>query len=148
MFKFLVEALDEAKVSTINLFSNMLARFLLQVFERWKRGVIKDVIYGCVKWFAWKKIGLQAGKKCKLFKWNTKKHDSWSWQHSSMRCGSDVSSLDRLKSCCHHSLRDMCVHTDGAWWKLKEYCTHGDIGNYPNGCIIHLTSSSVGCVSP
>ena len=23
---------------------------------------------------------------------------------------------------CHHSLRDMCVHIDGTWWKLKKCC--------------------------
>ena len=27
--------------------------------------------------------------------------------------------LDRLKSCCHYSLIDLSVQTDGAWWKLK-----------------------------
>ena len=31
--------------------------------------------------------------------------------------------LERLKSHCHHSLRDLCVHIDGAWLKLKKIAT-------------------------
>ena len=55
--------------------------------------------------------------------------------------------LDRIKSCCHHSLRDLCQHTDGAWQKLKKYWHQEDIGNYPDGCIICLKSISSGCIS-
>ena len=56
--------------------------------------------------------------------------------------------LDRLKSCCNHSLRDLCVHKDGAWLKLKKYCHQKDVGYYPDGCIICSKSFSVGCVLP
>ena len=54
---------------------------------------------------------------------------------------------DRLKSCCHHSLKDLCVHTDSAWQKKKNYSHWKDIGNYPDRCIICLKSFPVGCVS-
>ena len=56
------------------------------------------------------------------------------------------SCVDRLQSCCHHSLRDWCVLTDDASWKLKQYWTHEDIGNYLGGCIIGLKLFSTGCV--
>ena len=69
-------------------------------------------------------------------------------KYDSTRNGKNVTTLDRLKSCCHHSLRDLCVHTDGAWWKYKKYCTHEDIDNYPDGCIICLNSFSVEFYSP
>ena len=36
-------------------------------------------------------------------------------RHSCKRNRSDVTSLDILKSCCHHSLRGMCVQAEGAW---------------------------------
>ena len=52
--------------------------------------------------------------------------------------------LDTLKSCCHHSLKDLCVQTDGAWWKLKRYCSKLDINNLSGGCMICLKSFSVG----
>ena len=74
-------------------------------------------------------------------------HDLHS-RHNGERNISDVTSLDKLKSCCHNNLRDLCVQTDGAWWKLKMHCHQKDIGNYPDGCIICLKSFSTGCVSP
>ena len=61
-------------------------------------------------------------------------------------CGSNR--LERLKSCCHHSLRDMCVHRDGAWWKLKKYCHWKYINDYPDGCLICMKSFYVCIVSP
>ena len=35
-------------------------------------------------------------------------------KHDSERSGRCVTQLDSLKSCCCYSLRDLCVHTDGA----------------------------------
>ena len=55
--------------------------------------------------------------------------------------------LKMLKSRCHHSLKDLHVHTDGAWWKIKKYSHQKDSINYPDGCIICLKSFFVGCVS-
>ena len=55
--------------------------------------------------------------------------------------------LERLEICCDYSLRNLCVHTDDVRWKLKKYCTHENIDNYPDGCIIYLKSFSVGCVT-
>ena len=55
--------------------------------------------------------------------------------------------LNRLKSCCHHSLKDLSIIIDGAWWKKKMYSHQKDIGNYADGFIICLKSFSVGCVS-
>ena len=36
-------------------------------------------------------------------------------KHDSARYGKSVITLDIVKSCCHRSLRDLCVQTDGAW---------------------------------
>ena len=48
-------------------------------------------------------------------------------KHDSARNGENLTTSDRLKSCCHHSLQDLCVHTDGAWLKnilpVKTYIT-------------------------
>ena len=35
-------------------------------------------------------------------------------KHDSARNGRNVPVLERLQSCCHHSLTDLCVDTDGA----------------------------------
>ena len=51
--------------------------------------------------------------------------------------------LDEQKLCCHHSLKDLQVHTDGAWWKLKQYSLHPGIGNYPQVCIVYLESFQI-----
>ena len=59
--------------------------------------------------------------------------------------GSDQ--LRMLKSCCHNSLKELCVHTHGEWRKRKKYSHHKDIENYPDGCIICLKTLFVGCVS-
>ena len=49
-----------------------------------------------------------------------------------------MSLLKEQNICGHHSLKDLQVHTDGAWWKLKKYGLHSGIGNYPQGCIVCL----------
>ena len=61
---------------------------------------------------------------------------------------SDMMSWNRLKSCCPHSLSNLCVQTDGAWWILKKCCIHWDVGNYPDGCIICLKSFSIEWIFP
>ena len=65
-------------------------------------------------------------------------------KHDSARNGKSVTTLERLKNCCHHSLRDLCIQTDGAFWILDKYCTHEDNNNYPDGCIICLKSFLLG----
>ena len=68
-------------------------------------------------------------------------------RHNSATNRPAMTSLYRLKRCCHHSLSYLCVYTDGAWWKLKKYCCHKDIASSPGTCIISLISFSVGCVT-
>ena len=46
--------------------------------------------------------------------------------------------LDEQKMCFHHNLKDLEVHTDGAWLKFKKYNLHPGIGNYPQECIVYL----------
>ena len=41
-----------------------------------------------------------------------------------------VSTIDWRDS---KAVRDLCVQTDGAWWKLKKYCQEKELGNYPDG---------------
>ena len=95
---------------------------------------MKEVFYGCI-------IGLDGRiPDCKLAMHancyneiqKSMIHDIGSMHNS----GSNR--LERLKSCCHYSLRDLCVYTDGAWWKLKTYFHQKDIGNYQDMFIICL----------
>ena len=115
----------------------------LKLFWWWKRGVVKAVIYGCMRCLD--------GRipDCKLVMHTIFFHEI---QQSIILdlCSMQVprnNGLDRLKSCCHHRLKDLCVHTDGTWCKKKKYSHWKDVGNYPDGCIICLKSFSVGCVS-
>ena len=41
-------------------------------------------------------------------------------KHDSASNGRSVTTLDKLKSCCHHSLRDLFVHTDGALLEIEK----------------------------
>ena len=99
------------------------------------------------KQFRWKNIWFQACNTCQLINKIRKNmtYNLGSKSDSAMN-KTCVTSLNRLQS-CYHTLRDLCVHTDGSWWKLKKDCTHGDISNYPDGCMIFLNSVSVGSVS-
>ena len=108
-----------------------------------KRGAVEAVIYGCIRGLDGRIPDCKLGMHAKCF------HDI---QKSiildpCIRQSTGNNGLDRLKSCCHHSLKDLCVITDGAWWKKKKYSHRKDIGNYPDGCIIHLKSVLVGHVS-
>ena len=51
-------------------------------------------------------------------------------------------------SCCHHSLKDLCIHIKGAWWKPEKYYHHQDIINYPKRCFTCHESFSVGYLKP
>ena len=51
-------------------------------------------------------------------------------RNESISNGTMMSLLDGQSMLSHHSLKDHEVHTDGAWWKLKKYSLHPDIGNY------------------
>ena len=88
-------------------------------------------------------------KKCSLLVENVKKGCLMFFYYQ-LPAFSDSSSnrLNRLKSCCHYSLRDLCVHTDGAWWKLENYFIQKNVSKYPDGYIICLTYFSVGCAPP
>ena len=113
---FIVEALDGDKVNTINEFSNILARFSFKhLMNEIGRGHKRCYLWLC-KWLARKNLDCKLAIYVNCFNEIQKNmiHDLGS-RHSGVRNGSDVSSLDKLKSCYHHSLRDMCVHTDGAW---------------------------------
>ena len=76
------------------------------------------------KWFRWENIGCKLAMHAKLHDeiWKSMIHDLGSWKNN-VRNRLEVSSLNRFKSCCHHSLSNLCGHTDNAWWKLKSIAT-------------------------
>ena len=88
-------------------------------------------------------------KDCKLRMYSKCIHDVWQSMINDVgrRHNSDSNQIKMLKSCCHYSLRDLCVHTDDAWWKIKKYSHQKDIGKYIDGCIICLKSFFIECVS-
>ena len=104
---------------------------------------MKKVIYGCIKGLDGRIPDCKLGMHAKCFN-EIKK--SMILDPCCRQNGVN-NRFERLKSCCHHSLRDLCVYTDCAWWKLKKYCHQKDIGSYPDGCIICLKSFSMECVS-
>ena len=63
------------------------------------------------------------------------------------RHNSGSNHLKMLKSCFHHSLKNLHDHTQSACWKMKKFSDQKEIANYPDGCIICLNSFSFGCVS-
>ena len=104
---------------------------------------VKEVIYGCIRRLDGRVPDCKIRMHGKCFNEIQQSliHDVGS------RHNSDSNQLKLLESCCHHSLRNLCVHTDGAWWKMKKYSHQKDISNYPDGCIICLKSFSFECVS-
>ena len=104
---------------------------------------MREVIYGCISGLDGRITDCKLGMHSKCFDEIEKSmiHDVGS-RHNNGR-----NQLQMLKSCCHHNLRDLCVHTDGAWWKMKKCSHQKDIENYPDVCIICLKSFSVGSVS-
>ena len=121
-FEFKSQAIDETKVNMINILFNIFSNSYLNSI--------------CLKYFkdesgGWGRTHLQLhkGLKWENTYWKLAMHaNCFDKIQKSMihdlgsRHNGGSNRFDRLKSCCHHSLRDLCVHTDGAWWKLKKYC--------------------------
>ena len=105
---------------------------------------MKEVIYECIRGLDGKIPCCKLGMNAKCFNEIQK---SLILDHCCKQNGGS-NRLDPLKRCCHNSLRDLCVYTDVAWWKLKKHSHKKDIGNYSDGCIICLKSFYVGCVLP
>ena len=59
-------------------------------------------------------------------------------KNESISNGTMMTLLDEWKKGCNHSLKDLQVHKDCAWWKLKRYSLHPDIRSYPQGCTVCL----------
>ena len=80
---------------------------------------MKEVIYGCLRGLDVRITDCKLGMHAKCFDEIQRStiHDIWS-RHN---CGRKQ--LKKLNNCCHHSLRDLYVHTDGAWWKMKNIST-------------------------
>ena len=108
-----------------------------------KRGAVEAVIYGCKRDLDGKISDCKLGMHAMCF------HDlpKSIILDPCSRQSTGKNGLDRLKSCCYHRIKDLCVITDGACWKKKKYFCRKDIGHYPDGCIICLKSFPVGCVS-
>ena len=89
---------------------------------------MEEEIYGCIMGLGGRKPDCKLAIYANYFDEIQKSmvHDLGSRNGGSNR-------LDRIKSRCHHSHRDLCVHTDDAWWKLKKYCHQKDVDNYPDG---------------
>ena len=100
--------------------------------EQAKGWSVKEVIYSCTRGLDGRISDCKLGMHSKCFDEIQRSliHDVGSGHSSSSN------QLKKLKSCCHHSLKDMHVHTDGAWWKMTKYYHQKDIVNYPDGCII------------
>ena len=107
------------------------------------KGIVKEVIHNCIS-----SLDVRIPDCCNCFYQNGKNmmHNLGN-RHNSTTNITAVTSLYRLKSCCHHSLSNLCAYTDVAWRKLKKYCCHKDIASYPGTCIISLISLSVGLVT-
>ena len=108
-----------------------------------KGGTVEEVIYGCI-------IGLDGRIPDCMLAMHANCFDEIQKSMIHNLCNrhnGHSNRFDVLKSCCHDSLWDVCVHTDGAWWKLNNYCHQKDVGIYPDGCIICLKFFSVCCVS-
>ena len=134
-FQFEVEALDETKVNMINLLFNVISDL--------------DLNFVCIKYGRDKKVVSEQSNLWLLRGLDGRFNEIQQSMIYDIRSShnSDSKQLKKLKSCCHHSLRDLCVHTDVAWWKMKKCSLQNDNFNYPDGCIISLKSFFVGCVS-
>ena len=116
--------------------------FALNILKT-KGWAMKEVIYECIRGLDWKISHCKHGMHGNCFNEVQKSMIL----DPCRRQNSGNNKLNILISWCHHNLRDLCIHTDVAWWKLKKYSHQKDIANYPDGCIICLKSFFVGCVS-
>ena len=116
-FKVNAVALDEAKKNMIDVFQYSF-KFRLNIFcfnifnKKMKGGNMEKVIYGCARVSDRRISHCKPAMHANCFNeiWKNMIHDIGSRQNG-VRNRSDVSSLDRLKSSCHDSLRDLCVQT-------------------------------------
>ena len=66
-------------------------------------------------------------------------------KHRRNKCinnGTVMTLLDEHKVCCHHSLKNLQVNTDGEWLKLKKYSHYQGIDNNLQGCIVCLEAEN------
>ena len=82
--------------------------------------IIEEIIFGCIRGLDGKIPDCKLAMHAKCFN-EIRKNMLYNLdsKHDSARNGKSLTTLERLKSCCHHSPRDFCVLKDGAWWKLK-----------------------------
>ena len=122
-FELNIEVFDETKVNMANLLFNIVSHLDLNSvcleYLKDERRAVKEVNYSC-------KRGLDGNiSDCNLAVhpncFNEAQISMFYDIDSKSNGGS--SQLERLKSCCNHSLRDLCVHNDGAWRKLKSIAT-------------------------
>ena len=144
-FEFKVEALDDAMVNMMPCVSILLpskpnAFCLLQLFWPKDKGlVVEEVIYGCIGGLDGRISDCKLAMHANCFDQIRKNMmNNIGNNHDSTRKGRHVSILNRLKWCCQHSMRDVYIQPNGAWWKLKKYCTLGVIFIYRDICIICL----------
>ena len=121
--------------------------FLLHIYfkEIWE--VMKEVIHGCVRGLGEKIFDCKLAMHANCFDETRKSMIQNLFSRSNgVRNRSDVSSLDLFKGYCHYSIKDLCIQTDDAWWKMKKFFHGKDIGIYPDGCIVCLKFFSTVCV--
>ena len=96
-----------------------------------KREVLEEVIYGWIRGLEGRIPDCKLAMHANCFNdiWKSMIHDLGSRQNGSSN------RLDRLKSYCHHSLRDLHAHTDGAWWKLEKYYQENDLSEILLFCV-------------
>ena len=107
-----------------------------------ERGAVKEVIFACVRDLD----GRIPDCKFALYANYFNETQIGMIHNLGNRHNGGSNRFDWFKSCCHHSFKDLCIHTESAWWKLKKSFHQKDIGNYSGGCIICLKSFSVWCV--
>ena len=88
-----------------------------------KREAVEAVIYGCMKGLDGRITDCKLEMHAKCFHETQKSFilDPCSRQSAGKN------GFDKLKSCCHHNVGDLCVHTDGAWLKKKKYFHRKDM---------------------
>ena len=138
-------------------FQIKISMFFASIFinKKMNRCIVDEVSYGCVRSLDGRKLDWKLAMHANCFNeiWKNMIQDLGSRQNG-IRNRSDVSSLNKLKSCCHHSIQDLFVHTDCAWCRLKKYCHQKGNFDYPDRlikfiytvCILPLKVSNDGMV--